>query len=730
MTYLTYFTRGERRLDADQLKDYKESIKLPSNNHDDIKLHNLYRDCFGPHVTDYFGAPKENLLLSNQDDRIIAADNLTHVFLNAHYKVPPVFPSLSSKPEPGTELSLAVFRSRITTNPIDSCCSTNYELGTNKVTYLLGDVGVGKSTFISRLLMDYADQVQVDTDGYRIVPILYDFEVRHRDGAKLKKIDESFWADLYSLIYRTIAGDSILAAQGLPDEIAINPISPGGGYHRELIHHLRQLVHHLAVRKIRLFVIFDNLDRYHFHYTKYSFFEEYAEEQFESVKTNISSLVNMFDKKDLWTCGLCVLFVCRRYLYDYLASNFDDVAPKDNNFGVFQLHRATARDVVASRLDLFEKAVKVVDSVVKSAKTAAFQDYLGHLKGVLVTEDAAIHHRKLETPALEALSRLGHNGYRSLVKFLASLPLRYKDADAVNRLLVTQPHLLLLLYIANNHQRYTQDQLHFPNLFLCDALVSPNKEFPQAHLPHEHTYWMKYLVLKYLAVREDEKDYCTGADILSLFAGPGRYDEHLVRLVLGSLCTTGEYSCVDIEYSSTALITDCRLTLTDRGRYLVGHDHKLFGGSPIEFCFNFHYLQLIVDDKLLAIPKQWLSKFFPNSRYGYLYLPESEYGETAPRVVLSKIEAVLYFLRVLEACYQFERRERSDLFDELDARKVAPDFRRINHETLSTASRLLGALKRGNEYGRFEELESTLKYDSRFEEFFTSMPDISTVIQK
>lgn len=731
MTYLEKFTRGERRLDVEELKYYTESIRIVSKNLDNTKLQNLYRDCFGPHVTDYFGSRKDGIYLSNQNDRLVAADNLTHVFLTSHYKIPDVYQSISTKPEVETKLDITEFKSRVTTNPIDVCSESSYDLGTNKVTYLIGDVGVGKSTFLSRLVMDLVDDPNLDADGFRVVPIIYDFEIRHKDGAKLKNIDESFWADLYSLVYQTIASNKELASIGVPDEIAINPIVQGGGFHRELIHYLRQLIHHLALKKIRLFFIFDNLDRYHFHYTKYSFFNDYAAEQFESVKSNISVLVNMFDKKDLWASGLCVLFVCRRYLYDYL-SNFDDVAPKDNHFGVFQLLSTSTGAVVASRWDLFESAVKAVDTVAKATKTKAFNEYLQHLRGVMIVEDTAAYHRQSDSAALDALARLGHNGHRSLVKFLASLPLRYKDTDAINRLLVNQPHLLVLLYIANNHQRYSQDQSHFPNLFLSDAVVSPNKEFSQAHQPHEHTYWLKYLILKYLSIREQERDYCTAEDIFNVFSGNERYAEHLVKLVLGSLCTSGEFSCVEIGYNSTSSITDCRLTLTERGKYLVGHDHRLFGGGhPIDFCFNFHYLQLIVDDKLLAFPKQWFNKvFLPSSKYGYLYLSDDEYGQIAPRVILSKIDAVFHFLKMLEACLEFEKQEKYNLFQELSNKKVIPDFRAINHEMLSTSERLLGALNRLDDLNRFEDLERSLRYDRQIEEFFLSLVDSNCLVRK
>ncbi len=730
MAYLDYFTRAERHLDSEELGDYKESISLPSKSTEDIKLQNLYRDCLGPHVTNCFSAPRDAVYLSQQKDRVVAADNLTHVFLNSYYTVPDIFQSLSPRLETETKLSLPEFLSRVTTNPIDSRSETKNTLGTNKVTYLLGDVGVGKSTLISRLLMEFADTYPVDDEGYTIVPVLYDFETQHKDGEKLKNIDESFWADLYHLICLTIRDDSDLATQAMLDNsILINPSLPGGGVHPEIIHHMRQIIHHLALRKIRLFFVFDNLDRYHFHYTEYSFFENYAQQQFESVKANILTLVTMFDRKHLWTSGLCVLFVCRRYLYDYLVSNFDDVAPRDNHFAIFQLSRPTVKDVVASRLDLFDKAVKVVAPTIKTVESTMYRDFLRNLKRVLTVEDTASHCQKSETPALEALASIGHNGYRSLVKFLASLPLRYKDADAIKRLLVDQSHLLLLLYIANNHQRYTQDQSHFPNLFLCDALVSPNREFPQAHEPHEHTYWLKYLILKYIAVREDEKDYCTGADIIDFFAGQDGYDEHLVRLVLGSLCTTREFSCVEIEYSHAAVTADCRLTLTDRGRYLTRHDHKLFGNShPIDFCFQFSYLQLMIDDKLLAVPKSFFAKFPPNSRYGYFYLPDDKYGEVARHAILLKIEAVFYFLRTLEGCWDFELKRKASLFDKLSAKKVTPDFRRINRAMLDTTLRLLGVAS--NEYSRFEALETMLKYDDSFVDFYSNIPQPSCIVQK
>jgi GTPase SAR1 family protein len=740
--YTEKFTRGEKHLNTNQLREYSETIKLGSNNPEDTKILNIYRDCFGTHVTANFGAQKNKIELSKQNGRFISCDNLNHVFLNLHYEAPKVNELVLNK----NKKTISQFIELITSNPITNYSEQNYDLGTNKVTYLVGDVGTGKSTYISRLLMDLTDTPIVNDNNYRVVPILFDFEIRHKDDKTLKNIDDLFWADLYNYIHDTVVSNSSLNVQ-VPDEILINPLVSVDKAHGQILHHLKKLIHYLASKKIRLLFIFDNLDRYHFYYTKYSVFEEYEHQQMISVKSNVSALVNTFDKKDLGTSGLCVLIVCRRYLYDYLC-NFDDVTPKDNHYRVFTLPSVTAKKVVSSRLALYEKALNVANPVSKamtSEKFRAFKDivteFYEHTEGIKAIKVVSSQLTKANDtsldPALEAIVKMGHNGFRSLIKFLASLPLRYTDCDVVKRLLVNQPHLLLLLYITNNHQHFTQEeQGHFPNLFLCDCLVSPHREFPNAHLEHRHTYWLKYLILKYLLAleqKEEEEEHCTVSDIINLFAGTNCYEEHLVKLALGSLCTTGEFSCIEIEYGSSNSILASRLSLTSRGKYLVTHDQKLFGsGKPVDFCFNFHYLQLVIDDKLIAIPRLWYKEVFKNSRhsYSYLFLSGDQYGQKAPSVVVTKIEAVFYFLRILEGCLKYEKRGKPELFKKLDKMGVLPNFSTINEEMLSTVNRLLEALNRSGEIERFKELEIRLRYDKSFDDFFDEFNDNSLLVRK
>jgi hypothetical protein len=721
--YRKFFIRGEKRLSAEQSKLYSTTIPIRGRQTDDVRLNNLYRDCFAIHVTDYFGASADSLTLSSQEDRLIAADNITARFLTKHYTPPLIEPtretaSPNEKKTPG--LDLDTFIKRIATNPIDNCTVDSDELGTNKVTYLIGDVGMGKSTLIARIHMQCAPGAR-EPDGYRTVPIVYDFETRHRDGERLKPIGDEFWADLYTHIYQVLSSRTDIKRQAELDAVAINPRITDTTFHPFLIHHLRQLVHHLALHKIRLLIIFDNLDRYHFRYTEYAFFPKYAEGQMSSVRDNVSALVKTFDRGDLWKCGICTLFVCRKYLYEYLVK-FGDVVPKDNHFGLFEIAPSTVTEVVASRFGIYQEAIGVISPQQAKAKQAALGDFMGHMAGVMAVKKVG-EKLKHSSPALDALARIGHNGHRSLVRFLSSLSLRYTDVDAFNRLLVDQPHLLLLLYISNNQKRFTQQQEHFPNLFLNDCLLGRNDDFLEAHRPHKHSYWLKYLMLRFVLHQENIGEFPTPQDVIEEFACAGGYPLHFVRYMLGSLCTTTEYSCLRIDYSDGSAISDCRLALTERGRYLIAYDRRLFHEqSSVEFCFNFHYLQLAIDDRVLALPRSKADSIFVEADYSYLYLPDSEYKPAAPRIVLRKLEATFHFLQVLENFYALEKAWYPSVFAHLAGLGVTVSFHAIREHLLETTKVLLRTMTRTGDYAHFEQLEAVLRHDTSLEEAVRILP--------
>lgn len=293
MNYRKFFVRGEKRLSSEQGKAYSTQIPVRGTAIEDVRLNNLYRDCFSIHVTDYFGAPTEKLIESSQEDRLVAADNITARFIKEYYTPPKILPTREAATESPQEsvegLDLDKFVKRISTNPIDACTLDSLELGTNKVTYLIGDVGLGKSTFIARMHLECSGSAR-DSTGYRVIPVVYDFEARHKDGERLKAIGEEFWADLYTHIYQTISSRHDIAVEAGLDAVVINPRLSDTTYHPFLIHYLRQLIHHLARRKIRLVIVFDNLDRYHFRYTKMAQIPLFQRSPLSNVFTRFETL--------------------------------------------------------------------------------------------------------------------------------------------------------------------------------------------------------------------------------------------------------------------------------------------------------------------------------------------------------------------------------------------------------------------------------------------------------
>ncbi len=53
--------------------------------------------------------------------------------------------------------------------------ATSHNLGSNRFCYLIGDVGVGKSILVMKLI-DQVRDMAVDHNGFRLLPVYVDFE--------------------------------------------------------------------------------------------------------------------------------------------------------------------------------------------------------------------------------------------------------------------------------------------------------------------------------------------------------------------------------------------------------------------------------------------------------------------------------------------------------------------------------------------------------------------------
>lgn len=713
------------------MREYAEDIRPSGAQSGDHKLENLYVDCFSHHVIEFCTLGNKITLLSPTDPkRIVAADNISSVFLEHHYHPPAIFASdgIECKLSEAIPTSFPNFVELIRANPITSKDFNRLEIGSNRVSYLLGAQGEGKSILISKLIRHCSIERVEDASGYTCIPIYYDFESRAKDDKQLRDIDGRFFTELLQIVYSRISSDHAIARKADLTLVEMPSVTETGPS-LHIIHYLRCLIRYLAERRIRLLFIFDNLDRYHFFYTKYSFFKPYNDNQAESVLKNVCRLIQTFStSSDLGLSGLCVLIVCRRNVFEYL-SLYDGVIPREETSSVFEIGNLAGSDVVSPRIDLFAAALDIVKPIFHTLAEDKMEDLLSHLRGFMAVKEVARGFR--ESPdkrvVFEALRSLGHHGHRSVVRFLALLKLRYKDSDVIERLLSTQPSLLLLLYICNRKKRFSQSGGHFPNLFLNDCTVSPSSVFADAHQPHVHTYWLKYFILKYVSRNPN----CTGQDIFNLLCRIGQYEDHLVLLALGSLCTTDDSRCIEIDYARSLPDPLARgLSATQRGAFLVAPVGDLFGPieTDVEFCFSFTYLQLVSEDHWLALPKPWFSQVFTNTNYSYLYAKAQNYGHETGKVLSRKERSVFHFVRVLKASLNAERTLRPRLFAELAKLGVLPDMAAVAKSTRQTIRTLQYATNRQKDYREFEKLWEKIDEDDSLDKHFSKYYEFKPLV--
>ncbi len=671
------------------------------------KLQNLFVDCFDHHTACTNKEQAGVLQLSADERRFISRDSIIARYLD-HWYLPPTI--VRGFVPPGEEvsnqnsLSFNEFCGEITSFPITGDPSKTPTLGSNTYSYLVGDVGEGKSALIAasyrKILFDRDDH-----HGFKIIPIHLNVDAKPDTHGRLPQINGPWFEAKLQEIKDQI--------KGLPDEasrradLSVFRIDENDSY----ISKFRSLARHLAVRKVRLLIYLDNVDRYHFNYSKYRFVEEFAGEQRDSVVNNLQHLIEQFTSPNaLGWCGFCIVFSCRRYVYQYLRSACDDQSRIDMEFGsAFTIHVDDHYRVIRSRLNLFEEAV---GSVLKVRSNIPGEEYLNTLASLFSMQGVEGPLR----PEIELISRLGHHGLRSLIGFIDALKLDASEREVFSRLLTRQTKNLPIMYMLKLRRRFGQGVGHFPNIFLVDSQVARPIRYLSAHQPHRPTYWLKYFVLKYLSKYESRRF----SQLQRLFVKIGGFDDHLFRLVLGSLTSTNESRCIDVDpMTEVNGVCDPELLITSRGRQLVSAS-PLFGNTSVDFCFEFSYLQLIVDDVWISVPKDLGPRIACELDYSYLFAPDKLYGERAAEVVKSKASSVYLFSRVLAASLKFEERHRHHFFEILRKEHVCPDFIAINQHLMRSVSDIESNMKfRQRELSlQFEAGTETVATDRALDEFF------------
>ncbi len=642
--YKDLFTRNNKGYTS---PDYYSEISKPAFRPENAayeQWNTLLKNCLTHHAEYVSGSVSDSLVFQSQSkSKFISEDNLSNYFLESCY-IKPFFCKLVDDDEPDDKdfvVTYDEFCESVSESPITVSNEKSIASGSNKITILTGDVGVGKTTFIKKMNSDFLSKlVTPDSNGYSVVPVYVDAcRKLFRDSRSVPDpINEDFYVYFVSKILEGITDSDLEQTKTL------NIPAPK----TEPIKYLKLLTRELRVKKIRLLIIFDGLDIYHYPFIKHAFFEKYFSEQYKSVCDNIIGLIKLFSSDELRNYGLCVVFVCRTYINKFI--KIENV----QNPGVisctsYQIKYPKIEDVVTPRVKLINASIDVIKKN-KNELYDSFKESLALINPIFTRID---RDDLDDNPGLRAIYKLSHRGFRSFVSFLSQIDYHSTNYEINKRLIEEQPRTFIMLYILNRRKKYSQTCNHFPNMFLNDAVIQPNDRYPDAYKPHKHTYWLKYFILKYIK----SQGSTTLDSIVKLFVNQWQYEEHLVLLALGSLCTSDSFRCVSIDHIPvTSDHHIFNLKLTSRGDYLLQPNSYKY--PSLEFVFSFTYLQLIIDDYLVAFPIDSFANIYIEENYDFLLGDHETYSRCGKVMVEKKAMAVINFFTILKASLYAEIQHR------------------------------------------------------------------------
>lgn len=709
----------------------------------DTQSYNLFSDCFGHHVKDHYtDFPEEIKVIYDSNERLVSPDQLTAYFMTNIYS-PPKITKLTSDRSLGSVLDFDEFLDIVTNEPIH----LESNQGTNNINFLIGEAGEGKTLFCNKVQRSIYLNEKNKLDGHLFnysgtvgniqakkalltLPLYIDFEQEiFNKYDESENLDNINFSEFVSLVYTKIkiALDDIeqfnvFSSFKLKEKTTNATITP---------YDLNRFFKHLRSHNIRIFLTVDNLDRYYFYYSKHIFFQEHRDVQEKTINKNITGLIEVFTSSDISKTGisfsdsgLCVLFVTRGYVYDYLVANHV-LKPIRRNHYAFKIENKQY-EILDSRMRLYNKAVSKIVSKIKGKKDDFnLEVYRKLFKDIVRDRKENINH-------IQTITEIGRQGNRSFIDFISSLKVLSRDNTLIDRFIVRKQRAVIMLYIINTKDKFTQIENHFPNIFLNDSTVCSSEipsEFLNKYKPHLHTYWLKYFILKFIKIENTNLD-----QVLILFnKTKAGYPKKLIKLALGSLNTDNDFKCIRLDEKIEQ--TDIKrrtIRITDRGKYLLNKEMHLYKetSSTVEFCFNFLYLQLMIDDYLLSFPKTIFDKIFLEKlSYSYLLLSDlSEYKEKSIEMIKAKAKAVLYFIKVLKASLYTEQLLRKEIFEKLEVLGVElPNFIEIESAIMNDIKNLRDRVYK-NELDEifFNELDEILNDKQMYQELVDFFHDYYT----
>lgn len=569
----------------------------------------------------------------------------------------------------------------------------------NHLSFLLGEVGVGKTALVNALITNKGVEwvtrkktwfVRLDLDiEFGKKPVQAHDLLRKLIGKTLRVLEDNpILVDQKTQVMDAIAD--------LSQSFATPFISPDDEtrftkQYREQQAAFRTLIKAIkAATGRRLFLIIDNLD-YIYRISDQNLFRHDDDTQESQILLSICDLAMLFfHGRDLGNLGINALFVMRRESYEILTqtalTSFVSAYVQKDNRNVFTVKAPPWGDVLLARSALLHF---VATRVKPEGKSKEFSSLFSMIDDHITAGS--------DSPLIRDLEKLTNFGLRAMMEYFAQYvwlpPADPLAAEREDRFL-TQYAVGMLTFILGRMRRFHERTSKFPNIYLiptADQNGSGMDSFP-------YPYWLKRLLAHYVHTLEGKGARLTTGSILDVFC-PGHlagYEEQAVRLSLGSLT---EANCSDMLRVRRARTLDgerifvSAIALTPRGEHCLT---SIFD--------KFVYLELVVDDHMLPIPRilvQEFSMMEDSDDYGYVLLPPEEYHLASQRMIRKKARRVLLLVEVLRAALGAEQALYKGVFDRLGNEGVAIPNPRVMRQGIQNELKLINS-----SYHGFMDLQS------------------------
>lgn len=514
----------------------------------------------------------------------------------------------------------------------------------NKLVYLKGEVGSGKTALINCLISKYFPKL-VQTEKLFFVRVdlnLLDFN----EGININFIVEK----TIEKIKRVIINNSKIFNIANTD-IYFKNIEASLPIHDNIFYHLSELIK--TIKQNRNFIlIFDNLDGIIHQHDRGLFIPE-QESKFIEISQKALDFIQCFysDNGPLSNLSSTIIFVVRSSTYKMISTyaSHSSLNGKYSNGGDdYTLVIEKWQDVIESRHKLFQFAID--QFVLKEETKQKAVGILGEISVITnITNTAFIDQ-------LNSIADLANLQLRELIEYVAKfIWLTFNSSiQSTERkvYLLTRSPLTIIAYILGGKCLYSEKYSNFPNIYL----VSPANE--KDAIIHPHTYWLKRLILEYMLIKSNKNEAVYYSNLENTFES---YNKETIQSALGSLTDIMSSNLLKVELQKYNIndVNAKVIMLTNRAKYCLD---KIFD--------KFVYLQLIADDFYLPLPNKLPYEYrdlfaLSDNTLDYSYLTDNSENNSIT-IITKKIKQTLVLLNILEGSLIAEQKIHSKTFSNLE----------------------------------------------------------------